>query len=110
VSRTNPHPASVLGTASERAAPRTAQRAAPNQVNQPGTKHQLAERLFASQSGLVRSGLVRDYYRHWYDSQGLYHCGLLLVLQREDGSGSSFNVTIQAEQGGYETFHLRTVD
>ena len=47
--------------------------------------------------------------RHYYDSQGQQYFGILQSVQREDGSGHSFNVTI-AGHGGTVTFHLRTID
>jgi hypothetical protein len=42
------------------------------------------------------------------DSNGVEYFGILQSVQREDGSGGSFNVTI-ANQSGYKTFHLRTI-
>ncbi len=45
--------------------------------------------------------------RHEFtDSQGKTHIGTLATVQREDGSGHSFNVTL--DDGN--TFHMRTVD
>lgn len=35
--------------------------------------------------------------------------GILSAVQREDGSGSSFNVTLWTPHG-YKTVHVRTVD
>jgi len=46
--------------------------------------------------------------QHWYDSKGQKYFGLLQSVQREDGTGSSFNVTIVGQ--GTATFHLRTID
>ena len=42
-------------------------------------------------------------------SDGNQYLGILQSVQREDGSGSSFNLTI-ANQSGTATFHIRTVD
>jgi hypothetical protein len=42
------------------------------------------------------------------DSNGVEYFGILQSIQREDGSGGSFNVTI-ANQSGYKTFHMRTI-
>jgi hypothetical protein len=46
---------------------------------------------------------------HLYDSKGQQYFGLVQSVQREDGTGSSFNVTI-AGHGGTATFHVRTID
>jgi hypothetical protein len=45
------------------------------------------------------------------DSSNRKHTGIITSIQREDGSGSSFNVTM-LEQGKYMsvTFHVRTID
>jgi len=40
------------------------------------------------------------------DSNGKLHTGIISSIQHEDGSGSSFNITL--ENG--EVFHLRTID
>lgn len=45
----------------------------------------------------------------FYGSDGLVYRGWLQSIQREDGSGSSFNVTVADREGTY-TFHLRTKD
>jgi hypothetical protein len=42
-------------------------------------------------------------------SDGTRYFGILQSIEREDGSGRSFNVTI-ANQSGKATFHLRTTD
>ncbi len=39
------------------------------------------------------------------DSSGNTHAGVILSLQHEDGSGRSFNVTLDSN-----TFHVRTID
>jgi hypothetical protein len=44
-----------------------------------------------------------------FDSNGRPHSGLLSSVQREDGSGCSFNVTLSTAAGS-ETFHVRTKD
>jgi hypothetical protein len=53
----------------------------------------------------------------WYESSnGKRYFGTLESVQREDGGGSSFNVTIHtvgtaSQVGGkYVTLHLRTID
>lgn len=46
---------------------------------------------------------------HFTDSRGGKHFGRLQTIQREDGSGSSFNLTVSNEHGS-DTFHVRTVD
>jgi hypothetical protein len=43
------------------------------------------------------------------DSAGKVHRGFINAIQKEDGSGKSFNVTI-GNNRGTETFHLRTLD
>ena len=43
------------------------------------------------------------------DGAGVVHVGTLEAVEREDGSGRSFNVRIRNENG-HETFHLRTQD
>lgn len=49
--------------------------------------------------------------RHWKDSSGADHYGTITAVEREDGRGHSFNVTIRPAEGGNpETFHLRTSD
>jgi hypothetical protein len=62
------------------------------------TKFELAKAMFDH----------RAMPRHWYDSNGQQYFGLLQSVQREDGTGSSFNVTIAGQ--GTTTFHLRTID
>jgi hypothetical protein len=42
-------------------------------------------------------------------SDGKQYLGILQSVQREDGSGSSFNITI-ANQSGTITIHIRTTD
>ena len=37
-------------------------------------------------------------------------CGILLSVEREDGSGSSFNVQIRTDAGHIRQVHIRTVD
>ncbi len=64
------------------------------------TKLQLAGLLFYN--GVVEVGIT--------DSSGTTHNGILTKVQREDGSGSSFNVTMHDEQGERCTFHMRTDD
>lgn len=63
------------------------------------TKYQLTQLLFTKSPDPI----------HFHDSQGQQYFGLLQSVQREDGTGSSFNVTI-AGHGGTATFHLRTID
>lgn len=41
-----------------------------------------------------------------YDSQGVYHQGVISSIQHEDGSGSSFNITTE----GGQKYHIRTID
>lgn len=43
------------------------------------------------------------------DSHGARHSGILQSVQREDGSGRSFNVTLSTARGNV-TIHVRTVD
>jgi hypothetical protein len=64
------------------------------------SKWQLASLLFTAQAKQV--GIC--------DTYGTTHCGFLSKIEREDGSGSSFNVTIRDEQGERKTFHVRTSD
>jgi hypothetical protein len=69
------------------------------------TKMQLCNRLFSSVHG--------DNWQTWQASDGTIYEGYLDSIQREDGSGSSFNVTINLSVAdGYKTvtFHLRTID
>lgn len=47
--------------------------------------------------------------RHFTDASGNRHFGILQSIEREDGSGHSFNVRI-ANQSGQTTIHLRTND
>lgn len=44
------------------------------------------------------------------DSQGKHHLGTVQSIQREDGSGSSFNVTMSKYGVTSETIHIRTID
>ena len=45
------------------------------------------------------------------DSQGIKHTGTIQGVMREDGSGSSFNVTMREMKTGFNTtFHVRTID
>ena len=44
------------------------------------------------------------------DSSGRLHVGCLLSIEREDGSGRSFNLTIATQQNDKETFHLRFIE
>ncbi len=44
------------------------------------------------------------------DARGQEHIGLVQSVEREDGSGHSFNVRIGTENGNNETFHFRTTD
>ncbi len=46
---------------------------------------------------------------HFKASNGNVYFGLLQSVQREDGTGSSFNITV-ANQSGSVTFHVRTTD
>jgi hypothetical protein len=52
--------------------------------------------------------------RHFTDASGSRHYGYLRSIEREDGSGHSFNVTINPEEidRGFspKTFHVRTSD
>ena len=47
--------------------------------------------------------------RHFTDNNGQTYYGTLQAMEREDGSGHSFNVRI-ANQSGQTTIHLRTND
>lgn len=48
---------------------------------------------------------------HDFVSSGQFHYrGILRSIEREDGSGSSFNVTIDTGNGNGATFHIRTID
>jgi len=47
--------------------------------------------------------------RHFGASNGQVYFGFLLGASREDGTGSSFNITV-SNQSGCATFHLRTID
>ena len=47
--------------------------------------------------------------RAFCDANGFRHFGVLQSIEREDGSGHSFNVRIETEKGK-ETFHVRTRD
>jgi hypothetical protein len=64
------------------------------------TKYQLIKLLFDSHGGQA----------NWFTaSNGKRYHGILQSIQREDGSGESFNLTVNS--GGREfTFHVRTVD
>ena len=47
--------------------------------------------------------------RHFTDASGNRYFGILQSIEREDGSGHSFNVRI-ANQSGETTIHLKTCD
>jgi hypothetical protein len=47
--------------------------------------------------------------RLFIDSNGIRHFGILQSIEREDGSGHSFNVRI-ADQSRQTTIHIRTID
>ena len=47
--------------------------------------------------------------RDFTASNGTRYFGILQSIEREDGSGHSFNLTI-ANQSGRATFHVRTTD
>jgi hypothetical protein len=64
------------------------------------TKFELASLLFESRDRMPR---------HLYDSNGQQYFGTIETVQREDNSGSSFNVTIQGQRGT-TTIFLRTID
>ena len=55
--------------------------------------------------------LTRNYHYNppinFTDSSGRFRRGHLMSVQREDGSGRSFNLTIGTPQHTTETFHLR---
>lgn len=65
------------------------------------TKMQLMAMLFAN-----------EFQAHeWRRASGHIVYGQLQSIQREDGSGSSFNVTIwNQETCSSETLHVRTID
>ncbi len=47
----------------------------------------------------------------FYDTSGRVYVGVLESIQREDGSGKSFNITInQGGSAGSVTFYVRTID
>jgi len=49
--------------------------------------------------------------RHFTDANGFRHYGTVAAVEREDGSGHSFNVRINPDKGDKPvTFHLRTAD
>lgn len=37
-------------------------------------------------------------------------CGILVAVEREDGSGHCFNVTVLVSTGNRKTFFVRTID
>jgi hypothetical protein len=47
--------------------------------------------------------------RRFTASDGTEYVGILQSVEREDGSGHSFNLRI-ANQSGQATFHIRTID
>jgi hypothetical protein len=47
--------------------------------------------------------------QHFVASDGAHYFGILQSIEREDGSGQSFNVRI-ANQSGNTTFHVKTED
>jgi hypothetical protein len=47
--------------------------------------------------------------RHFIANDGTLYFGILQSIEREDGSGHSFNLRI-GTQNGQATFHIRTED
>lgn len=47
-----------------------------------------------------------------FDSTGNNHYGTVIAIEREDGTGKSFNVTMRKAftLGKLEKFHMRTID
>lgn len=65
------------------------------------TKFQLATLLFTSSAKEISI----------MDSNGTTHHGYVSSVEREDGSGSSFNITLRDGRGGGRcTLHVRTSD
>jgi hypothetical protein len=44
------------------------------------------------------------------DSGGRLSQGIIQSIQREDGSGHNFNVTLYSVERGYKTVFVRTID
>ena len=66
------------------------------------TKWYLVSMLFLSSQG--------DQFRTIRLPNGLYIDVQLLAIEREDGSGSSFNLKVRRKDGSVETVHVRTLD
>lgn len=73
------------------------------------TKYQLMLALCGSNGADVSRS---PNYLSFTDSRGKGHCGLIQSVQREDGSGSSFNVSYRGLTNGAvcTTVHVRTID
>lgn len=67
------------------------------------SKFQLMQLLFSAENEAVnfpiREGGITRYIK-----------GYISQIQREDGSGRSFNITIRTPELTTHTFHLRTID
>lgn len=64
------------------------------------TKNRLSSMLFGKM----------DDAQFFTSSSGKHYVGYLISVQKEDGSGSSFNITINGCDNKSYTFHIRTVD
>lgn len=70
------------------------------------SKMELASALFHASGIVTPVNTIR-----FADSSGKLHCGTLASVQREDGSGSSFNLTYYPKYGkGTVSAHVRTID
>ena len=65
------------------------------------TKHQLVSLLFQADSKPITLASL--------NGRKAIH-GIVTAIEREAGSGSSFNVSLRLPNGGIETIYLRTID
>jgi hypothetical protein len=56
----------------------------------------------------LAAALFSPRYTTFFDSSGVTHNGKVVRLECEDGSGQSYNVTIQNNMK--RSFHVRTID
>lgn len=67
------------------------------------TKFHLASLLFMSRYPANHATTI-------VASNGEHYTGFLCAIEREDGSGQSFNVTFRTPRGDRITIHVRTID
>lgn len=67
------------------------------------SKYQLMQLLFSSKTELQKFPIREGSITRYID-------GYISQIQREDGSGRSFNVTIRTPDLKTHTIHLRTID